>query len=405
MTYARRPIWLLAAAAILAYAFSTQACPFCEEKGLTLVGQFEEAQFVLFGHFTNAKLTNTGLDQGESDFVIEKVLKDHDAVKGKTKLTLPRYITDSKTKFIIFCDVYKGKIDPYKGMPVVNGSEMGTYIEGVLKLKGKSQPERLRYAFDFLNSSEVEVAMDAYREFAKADYKDYKDIAKKLPAATIAGWLTDPKTPPYRYGLYASLLGHCGNEEHAKLLRGMIDDPEKRKGSGLHGLMASYVMLKPKEGWSMLKELVQAKDKPFLVRYSGLQTMRFIWDNRPELIAADEAAAKTEIVKGVAGVLEVTDMADFAIEDLRKWRRWEYADKIIGLYGQKNYNTPIIRKSILRYALQCPSANAVAFVEKQKARDAEWVSETRELLDLETAPAPATSATVPAAKEKIALPK
>ena len=134
MRYARRSAWLLATVALLAYAFTTQACPFCEgEKGLTLVGQFEEAQFVLYGHFANAKITNTGLDQGESDFVIEKVLKDHDAVKGKAKLTLPRYITDSKTKFIIFCDVYKGKIDPYKGMPVVNGSEMGTYIEGVIR--------------------------------------------------------------------------------------------------------------------------------------------------------------------------------------------------------------------------------------------------------------------------------
>jgi hypothetical protein len=390
MKIVRRSIWLLAGIAFFAYAFTTQACPFCEEKGLTLVGQFEEAQFVLFGHFTNAKITNNGLDQGESDFEIERVLKSHETIKGKTKLTLPRYITDSKTKFIIFCDVYKGKIDPYKGMPVVNDSEMVRYLSGVLEHKAKSQPERLRYAFDFLNSPETEVAMDAYREFAKADYKDYKDIAKKLPAETIAGWLQDPKTPPFRYGLYASLLGHCGNEKHATLLREMIDDPEKRKGSGLHGLMASYVMLKPKEGWAMLTETVQSKDKPFLVRYSGLQTMRFIWENRTDLLDKDEAAAKNMIVKGVAGVLQVTDMADFAVEDLRKWQRWEFADQIIGLYGQKNYNTPIIRKSILRYALQCPNPSAKMFVAAQTKRDAEWVSETRELLELETTPAPAT---------------
>ena len=250
MNFARRSVWLVAAVAILGYAFSTQACPFCEEKGLTLVGQFEEANFVLFGHFTNARITNNGLDQGESDFVIERVLKSHELIKDKAKLTLPRYITDSKTKFIIFCDVYKGKIDPYKGMPVVNDSEMVRYLAGILENKSKSQPERLRYAFDFLNSAETEVAMDSYREFAKADYKDYKDIAKKLPAETIAGWLKDPKTPPFRFGLYASLLGHCGNAEHGKLLKEMIDDPEKRKGSGLHGLMASYVMLEPEMGWT-----------------------------------------------------------------------------------------------------------------------------------------------------------
>ena len=226
---------------------------------------------------------------------------------------------------------------------------------------------------------------------------------RSLPADTIAGWLQDPKTPSFRYGLYASLLGHCGTKDHAKMLLSMIDDPEKRKGSGLHGLMAAYVMLEPEKGWAMLKDLVQHKDKPFLVRYAGLQTMRFLWENRPDLASPkDEAAGKAEICKGIAGVLNVTDMADFAIEDLRKWQRWEYADQVLGLYGQKSYNTPIIRKSILRYALQCPTGKAPEFVKTQRARDAEWVDETKELLDLETTPvaAPPVPVVTPPALKK-----
>jgi hypothetical protein len=396
----RHVVWLLAVVGVLGFSLSGRTCPFCDgEKGPTLVGQFDEAQIVLFGHFDNARLTNNGVDQGESDFEIERVLKSHDMIKGKTKLTLPRYVTDAKSKFIIFCDVYKGKIDAYKGTPVAHDGEMIRYIEGIMKVKGKSPSERLRMSFDYLNSPEIEVAMDAYREYAKADYRDYKDMAKKLPADTIAGWLQDPKTPSFRYGLYASLLGHCGTKEHAKLLLSMIEDPEKAKGSGLHGLMAAYVMLEPEKGWAYLKDLVQAKDKPFLTRYSGLQTMRFLWENRPDLInAKDDALGKTEIVKGIAGVLKITDMADFAIEDLRKWHRWEYTDEVLGLYGKKNFNTPIIRKSILRYALQCPSSKAMEFVKTQRARDAEWVDETRELLDLETAPS-APPAPVPATKK------
>jgi hypothetical protein len=172
------------------------------------------------------------------------------------------------------------------------------------------------------------------------------------------------------------------------MLFGMINDPEKQKGSGLHGLMAAYTMLEPEKGWKFLKDLVGDKEKPFLFRYQGLQTMRFLWESRPDLINKDDAAAKNEIVKGVAGVMNVTDMADFAIEDLRKWQRWEYADQVLDLFGQKTYNTPIIRKSILRYAMQCPSPRATAFVKEQRTRDREWVDETRELLDLET---PATT--------------
>jgi hypothetical protein len=217
-------------------------------------------------------------------------------------------------------------------------------------------------------------------------------MAKKLPPDVIAGWLKDPKTPQFRYGLYASLLGHCGNAEHAKMLMDMINDAEKQKGSGLHGLMAAYTMLEPQKGWTFLKDLVQDKEKPFLFRYQGLQTMRFLWECRPDLVDKEESKSKEELVKGIAGVMKVTDMADFAIEDLRKWKRWEYCDQILGLFGAQGYNTPIIRKSILRYAIQCPMPQAVAFVKTQTAKDREWVEETRELLDLES-PSPATTPT------------
>jgi hypothetical protein len=392
MNSTRKFVWALAIACLIGFAASMEAlaCPFCEEKGFTLLGQFEEAEFVLIGHFKNGR---GGLDDmGTSEFVIDRVIKSHDAVKGKTEITVSKRVPDARTKYIVFCDLYKGKIDPYKGMPVTNAGEMIRYIDGMLALKGKPQPERLRYAFDFLNSPEVEVAMDAYREFAKADYTEYKDMAKKLPADTIAGWLKDKRTPPFRYGLYASLLGHCGTSEHAKMLREMIDDPEKRKGSGLYGFMASYVMLEPQKGWAMLTDTVQKREKPFLVRYAALQTIRFLWEYRTDLINKDESAAKSEIVKGVAGVLQVSDMADFAIEDLRKWQRWEYTDQVIGMFGQKGFNTPGIRKSIVRFALQSKEPRAAEFIKVQRARDAEWVDETRELLELESFATPAVPA-------------
>ncbi|HZZ82554.1 MAG TPA: hypothetical protein VFE62_28910 [Gemmataceae bacterium] len=388
MNVLRRLVWVFALVAFPFAAVSMQACPFCDgEKGPTMTLQFEEAAMVIYGHFENPRTTGD-FGGGESDLVFEAVLKPHDAIKGLKKITLPKHIADSKLKFVVFCDVYKGKIDAYKGTQVSDASEMRRDIDDILKNQDKSQPERLRVAFDYLNSPEIEVAMDAYREFARAPYSDYQNMAKTLPADKIAGWLQDPKTPAYRYGLYASLLGHCGNEKHAAILFEMINDPEKRKVSGLHGLMAAYTMLEPKKGWSFLTELVQDKEKPFLVRYSGLQTMRFLWDNRLDLISKDEKIAKTTVVKGVANVLAVSDMADFAVEDLRKWQRWDHCDQVLDIFGKKGFTTPIIRKSILRYALQCPSPRAVAFVKAQEALEREWVQETRELLNLETAPPP-----------------
>src|SRR5262245_21460694 len=234
------------------------ACPFCsEERGPTLVGDFNQATMVLLGTFSNPVLGKGALEDGTTDFNIEQVLKSDDVIKGKKVITLPRYLPNAKNKFVIFCDVYKGNIDPYRGGEVPADSDLVKYLTGAVSLKDKTAAERLRYCFDFLNSAEFDVAIDAYREFAKADYKDYMGMAKKLPPAVISGWLKDPKTPPYRYGLYASLLGHCGNAEDGKLLRAMIDDPEKRKGSGIDGLLAAYVMLEPKGGWEYLNKLLK----------------------------------------------------------------------------------------------------------------------------------------------------
>ncbi len=375
----RRLVVLLAAVVVwVSLARTAPACPFCsEEKGPTLVGDFAQAAMVLMGSFSNPQLGKGGLEEGTTDFTVEEVIKGHDIIKGKKIITLPKYIQQAKRKFVIFCDVYKGNIDPYRGVELQPGSEMVKYLKGAVGMKDKAPPERLRYYFDFLNSGDFEVGIDAYREYAKADYKDYKEMAKTLPVDTLAAWLRDPKTPAFRYGLYASLLGHCGKDEHAKLLRAMIDDPEKRKGSGIDGILAAYVMLQPKEAWAYLDDLLKDSKQDFLMRYAGLRTLRFLWDQRPDLIS------KGDLVQGMALVLKQSDMADFAIEDLRKWKRWEMTEPILDLFGKKTHDIPVVRRAILRYALQCPAPRAVAFVREQRKRDADWVKDTEELLKFE----------------------
>src|SRR5262249_54059515 len=105
-------------------ASTAAACPFCaEQRGPTLIGDYEQASMVLFGKFTNAKLANDDdFGGGTTDFVIDKKIKDKDNTVGKKKvITLPRYVPKSNSKFLVFCDVYKGKIDPYRGVEIVGG--------------------------------------------------------------------------------------------------------------------------------------------------------------------------------------------------------------------------------------------------------------------------------------------
>jgi hypothetical protein len=391
----RLPPALLAVVACLLPVVPAAACPFCTMQGQTLTGDVGQASMVLVGTLGNAKLTGADTLEGTTDLTVESVIKDNEIIKGKKVVTLPKYIPgdDKKYKFLVFCDVFKGKIDPYRGVAVKADCDVAAYVKGALEVKDKKVGERLKFFFKYLDSDEVEVSNDAYKEFGNADYKDYKEMAKDLPAATLAKWLKDPNTPSFRFGLYASMLGHCGKAEDAKLLRGMLDDPDKKVITGADGILAGYIMLDPKEGWDYLRATLKDEKKEFTQRYAALRAARFFHESRPDVIAHGD------VVKAAALLLDQGDIADLAIEDLRKWGCWDQTDKVLGLYN-KWPDVPIIKRSILRFALSArdlnpdgsvnkdkPNPKAAAFVAELRKKDAEMVESAEELLRLETIPA------------------
>src|SRR5437763_4321639 len=145
--------WLAGVALLAALAAPVLACPFCGMQGQTLTGEVNEASLVIFGTLANPRLDpNSENGQGTTDLRIEKVLKSHEMVDGKKVITLPRYLpADEKTsKFLIFCGVFKGKIDPYRGISVKSDSDIVKYLEGALVVKDKPISARLRFFFDFL---------------------------------------------------------------------------------------------------------------------------------------------------------------------------------------------------------------------------------------------------------------
>jgi hypothetical protein len=373
---------------LLGLSVPANTCPFCtQELGRTMIEDFGKSSLVIYGTFTNARLKDGFAGEGETDFEIEKVLQPHEIVKGVKKVTIPQYRNHPKIKFVLFCDVYKGRIDPYRADAVADGSELIEYLTGAIKVKDRPLPDRLLYCFPYLNSKEFEVSLDAYREYAAADYKEYRDIAAKLDPKVLVGWLDDPKTPTYRLGLYSSLLGHCGKgPEHGEFLRHLIENSDRHKGSGLDGMMVGYIMIQPKEGWHYVEtDVIQNVKADFQTRYAALRSMRFLWSQRPDLVE------KKALVHGMLEAAEFPDISDFAIEDLRKWRAWETTDQVLGLAARKSHQVGVIQRAVLRFALQSPTKAAAAYVAVQRKRDPEQVRDTEELLKLEpdTQPPPA----------------
>jgi hypothetical protein len=382
------------AALLVCFVLTAQAgsaCPFCQSGGQTLTQDASQAMLIVYGTLSNPKLDPTGI-QGTTDLTVETVIKPHEYLGTRKTITLNRYIPiekDKTLKYLVFCDVFKDKLDAYRGVALKPDSKIAEYLKGALAVRDKDVTTRLAYFFKYLDSDEYDLANDAFGEFANADYKDYRDLAKRLPPDQIVKWLKDENTPVSRFGLYGSMLGHCGKAEHAKTLREMLDDPNKRFSTGIDGLLAGYVMLDPKEGWKYVSNILNDSSKDFLLRYAALRTARFFWDYRTDLIAKDD------IVKAVAVLMQQTDIADLAIEDLRKWHRWEMLEKVLGLFDQETHNVPIIKRAILRFALNCAKdhAKAATFVKAQQKRDAEWVKDVEELLQLELEVRPKVDAT------------
>ncbi|MFO0930064.1 MAG: hypothetical protein U0736_24075 [Gemmataceae bacterium] len=376
----------LMAAVWLTTTSTSTACPFCNAmQGKTFTGEVNDAAMVLYG-----RLTSANEKKETTEIEIEDVLKDNAVRANQKRMTLHRYVdlslTTDKDRFLVFCDLYKGKIEPYRGMALKAGSKLPEYVRGAVQKKDKPIGERLKFFFDYLDNSDTEVSTDAYKEFSVADYKDFKAMAKELPADRVVKWLKSSDTPAYRVGLYASMLGHCGKDEHAAVLKGLLDDPERRAGSGVDGVMAAYAMLRPKEGWTYIQTVLKSPKEEFMFRYAALRAVRFFYDYRTDVFD------RKQIVEGVTQLLQQDDIADLAIEDLRKWKAWDAADKVLAVSKTAAFKQPIVKRALLRYCLQCQGVTeATAYVADRRKADPKVVEEAEELLKLEQEPAtPAT---------------
>jgi hypothetical protein len=380
---------LLVLSAVLVPTSSAACCPFCSGQGQTLTKEVNTASFVVLGSLSNARLSSNvdDIGGGTTDLTIEEVVKAHPFLKDKKQIVLPKYVPvdpERPIKFLVFCDFFRDKIDPYRGIPSKD-KDLAIYLKGAVELDEKNTPKRLAFFFGYLDHADLEISTDAYKEFANADYADVIKMVeggdKKAFREKLIKWLRDANTPAYRYGLYGYLLGCVGGQEDVQIYHELID-PKRGVASGLDGLLAGYVSLQPKEGWEYVRKTLSDPSADFNRRYSALRTARFFWEYRPDLIKHGQ------VVEAVALLLDQGDIADLAIEDLRKWKQVQLADKILGLYGRESHNVPIIHRAILRFALNCPPENkkAADFVAAQRKLDPDRVKDVEELLRLEVPP-------------------
>jgi hypothetical protein len=383
----KRSGWIVfAVTTLLLAAAPARPCSLCMSGGgqaATYRQDAAQSRLILYGAVTGSRLlpADGAGDNGKgvSDFQIKAVLKDDPWLGKKTALELPRYVPVSDPndppKYLLFCDVFKGKLDVFRGAPVKSDAA-SAYVKGLLAAEGKGTEAVLRHCFDYLEHADKELAADAYLEFARATDRDIAGVAPKLSADRLRGWLKDPQTPEQRLGMYAFLLGGCGTEADARLLRSMVEQPTERTAAACDGLLGGYIQLRPREGWELALSVLKDEKRPFPVRFAVVRMLRFYHAWKPD-------DTRERVMQGMATVLRQSDIADLAVEDLRRWKTWDLTGDVLALYGKKEYDAPLMQRALVRYALTCPRPEAVKFADDLRRKDPDLYRDVAEALEFE----------------------
>jgi hypothetical protein len=144
----------------------------------------------------------------------------------------------------------------------------------------------------------------------------------------------------------------------------------------IDGLLGGYIRLRPREGWDVVVSILQDENKPFPERFNVLRTVRFYHGWKPD-------DTRREVLRAVAGTLGEGDFADMTIDDLRRWELWDLTGDVLAQFGKKSHAAPIMRRTIVRYALCCPKPEAARFVADVRRREPDLVKDVEEELQFE----------------------
>jgi hypothetical protein len=369
-----------ALAAVLLTIAPAPACTFCGgdvRSKQTLRMQFTAAKAVLHGQLKNPRF-DPKTDDGFTDLHITEALKDDPARGKQAMITLHSYlpvIGNTPTDYLVFCGVSNGKLDPTFGVAATTA--IVDYLKAAAKLDDSDPAAKLGFFFKHLDSTDPTIAADAFVEFARASDVEILKAAKTIDHAKVRKLIADPNTPPERIGVFAFLLGVSGGPADAAFLAGMLKEnplPERTSGA-FGGLLAGYMLLAPKDGWALTARVLADDKESYSVRLSTIATVRFFQATRGN-------ECKADVLKCCAALLPDGDLADQAIEDLRRWGYWDLTADVLAQFPKPTHSGSIVRRSIVRYALCCPGDEAKRFVAAVKQTDPKLVKTVEESLEL-----------------------
>lgn len=352
------------------------ACSLCSNpiNRATLGEEFESARVVVVGTLSNPRLHSNpiaGAGAGTTDLAIESVLKNDGALTQTGGMALPRYmpVPDPKNppRYLIFFETVRDRLEPLQGV-AVKSPALVSYLDEGRKVRAQGRVPALLFYARHLDHADEAIALDAFMEFAKSKDSDVGAAAARLDPALVRRLLSQPGLDADRTALFAFLLGCCGSDSDADALLRLTDSLAGERRSALDGVWSGYVALRPDDGWKRITAILADSKQPFAIRFAALRTIRMLQGWRGEEIKPQALAAYRHVVRD-------GDMADLAVEDLRRWKWWELTADIADQFGRPSHQAPIVQHCLIRYAVACPLPEARDLVERARLVEPDYVAD------------------------------
>ncbi|WP_166825426.1 hypothetical protein [Thalassoroseus pseudoceratinae] len=363
----RRFALFLTIAAIVGGTSLTLACPFCSAPSLTLSEQVDASDEVVLVKWLsarkaeansssdsdqNAEIGIPGRAKGKTTpaktvFEVAETIRSKSGLKVGQKVELPQYREAEQGDLFVLLgtETPVGKTVEW-GTPLEVDEASFGYLKYAPDAKAPTQ-QRLKYYVKYLEFPDELVANDAYAEFANAPYEDIAAIQESFPKERIRNWVSNPETNVTRLGLYGLMLGLCGDESDAKLMKDKITEETKDFRLGIDGVMSGYLLLTTDDGLKVLEDtkLKAGVKCPFSETYAAMQAVRFMWTY------GDGVISKDRLKESMRVLLDRPELADLVITDLARWKDWSVQDRLMELYGTEGYEIPAVKRAIVRYML------------------------------------------------------
>lgn len=346
------------------------ACPFCGVVGQSLAQRRDAAAVVAVGEAAGP-LVGSPADPPRQKFRVAQLLRPGlDAHVGdEVTARVAGAVVGTAVLFAAAADVpTRARWDAVAADETVLGH--------VAQAPAWNDPPamRLRWYVGRLEHPDPTIAADAFTEFGLAPYADVCAVGDAFEIDRLCAWVAEPGIDPKRRGFYGLALGivasratDAGRRQRAiAVLREAIAAPATDFRAGFDGLLGGLLVAEGPAAldWLSDRGLFGSTARPADQKHL-LAALRFAWEELPAVVPRQRLAEAT------ARLLASPATAADAAIDLARYRSWEHAAAVAGLWDSLGADDPLVRRAVAGYLTACPQAEAKALLDRIRERDPE----------------------------------